>query len=277
MDDRIGLLDLFELERLDADIFLAPNPETFSWGRVFGGQVVAQALRAAAHTVDADHAPHSLHSYFIRGGAPGVPIRLEVDRTRDGRSFTTRRVTALQEGNTIFCLQCSLHRREDGPEYQLPIAEDVPDPLDGSVTGWARSHGSFGSALEVRELGPSEPDERGVYTSTRRSWVRVSEPLVDDPVLHQCVIAFLSDMGAAMGARVPHLMDHASWGGASLDHSLWFHRHARADQWLLFDLHAVSNAGARGFTRGTMHTRDGVLVASIVQEALLRPTGRIPG
>lgn len=267
------LLRLFDLEPAGEDRFIAPNPGEFSWGRVFGGQVVGQALRAAAHTVDADRACHSLHSYFIRGGRPGVPIQIEVDRIRDGRSFTTRRAVALQDDEAIFCLEASFHIREDGTEYQLPRAPGVPGPDGGSL----HPHMGFSSGMDVRELGSSAPDERGVYASTRRSWMRVSERLPDDSVLHQCAIAFMSDMGASMGARVPHLTDPQSWGGASLDHSLWFHRPARADEWLLMDLHAVSNSGARGFTRGMMHTQDGVLAVSIVQEALLRPTGKVFG
>jgi acyl-CoA thioesterase-2 len=266
------MLSILDLERVGADEFVAPNPGEFSWGRVFGGQVVAQALRAAQLTVDSDHSAHSVHAYFVRGGAPGTPIGLDVHHVRDGRSFTTRNVTATQDGQEIFIMSCSFHKSEEGAEYQLPPS-DVPPPEAGS----AHPHGGFSQSLEVRELGPSEPDDRGIYASTRRLWVRVSERMPDDPALHQCAIAFISDLGTSMGARVPRMISFEHWGGASLDHAVWFHRPARADEWLLFDLHAVSNFGARGLARGTMHTADGDLAVSVVQEALLRPTGRTPG
>lgn len=282
MSDTDRLRRLFDVERVEAYSFRAPNPEEMSWGRVFGGQVVGQALRAAMLTVPEAYAAHSLHAYFIRGGQPGVPIRVEVDPLRDGRSFATRHTVAMQEDEVIFSMSCSFHKQEEGPEYQLPASADVPDPEDVAFDGdWMpggrrRRRGPFGRGVESVEVGPTEPDERGVYASTRRAWLRALDGLGDDPVVHQCAIAFMSDMGAAMGARIPSLMTR-SMGGASLDHSVWFHRAARADEWLLFDLQAVSNHNARGLTRGTLHTRDGVLVASIAQEALLRPTQRIPG
>lgn len=273
MNDPLArLLSFFDLERVSDDVFVAPNPGDFSFGRVFGGQVVGQALRAALHTVDSSRRPHSLHAYFIRPGRSGVPIRLEVDRTRDGRSFTTRYVVARQHGEAIYNMACSFHIDEEGNEYQLP-PNDAPNPEELVVPEGMWGMG-FGGALEMHELPPSEPDERGVYTSTRRCWMRVGERLDDDPGLHACVIAFMSDMGASMGARVPAIMPFPM-GGASLDHALWYLRPCRADEWLLMDLHAVSNSGARGLTRGTIHTRHGVLAAAIAQEALLRPTGRM--
>ncbi|KAA0233507.1 MAG: Acyl-CoA thioesterase 2 [Acidimicrobiales bacterium] len=266
------LLDLLDLEQIEKDRFRGINPEIRFASRVFGGQVAAQALRAAAHTVEVEHSVHSLHSYFLRPGVPGIPIEYEVDRIRDGRSFTTRLVVAHQGEEAIFNLSASFHRREAGVDYQAPIAPDAPGPDDASVQlGLPFPVVREQMPVELRELGTTEPDDGGFYRSTRRAWIRTRGVLPDDAVLHACVIAFISDMGAVMGARAP--LPEQPWNrlmGASLDHALWFHRPVRADEWLLYDLQAVSNYGARGFTRGTLHTQDGVLGASVSQEALLR-------
>lgn len=265
------LLSILELERLDRDLFRAYNPAHRPQGRVFGGQVASQALRAASATVEAEHRPHSLHGYFLRPGQPGIPIILSVDRIRDGRSFTTRRVVAQQQGEAIFSLSASFHCDEEGGQYQVPRADDVPEPdaATGRLDNPFRRFGAM-SPFEVRELGPTPPDERGLYRSTRRVWVRTRHPLPDDPDLHACVITYMSDMGVVFAARIPV---GAPWEGgmaASLDHSVWFHRPVRADGWLLMDLRPVSNSGARGLVQGTIHTHDGVLAASIAQEALVR-------
>ncbi len=266
------LLSLFELEEVDDDVFRAPNPTRGPWTRVFGGQVAAQAVRASQLTVPAERPIHSLHAYFIRPGRPGDPIDMYVERPRDGRSFTSRRVKAVQQGEVIFDMIASFHRAEAGPEYAVPIAIDVPDPEDApepqGMFGRMRSMMPF----DMRELGPTEPVD-GIYRSTRRAWFKTAGQLPDDPQLHLCVLAFASDMGVVSAARVP-VADEAEWErfmGASLDHAVWFHRPIRADEWILFDLRTVSSFGARGLAAGTMHTQDGVLGVSIAQEALIRP------
>ncbi len=273
------LLELLNLERLDRDLFRAPMSEEMRGGRVFGGQVAGQALRAATLTVEVDHLPHSLHGYFLRPGDPTIPIVLSVDRIRDGRSFTTRRVVAIQQGEAIFSLSSSFHKTEAGGEYQLPIADDVPDP-DHDETGSPSPFGRFGpmSPLEIKELGPTPPDERGIYASTRRVWIRTSGPVPDDPALRACVITYISDMGVVMAARVPVAGEYGFPGmgmgmAASLDHSVWFHRDIRPDQWMLMNLRSISNTGARGLVQGTIHSQSGALGVAIAQEGLVRTEG----
>jgi acyl-CoA thioesterase-2 len=266
------LLELLDLEPTGTDRYRVANRDPGYGNRVFGGQVAAQAIRAAVATVDPDRSPHSLHAYFIRPGRPGVPIEFEVERTRDGRSFTTRRVVASQNDEVIFEMSTSLHVTEHGVDYQMPLWSDLPAPetLTDRVS-FIPDETSDRLPVEMRELGPTEADEDGWYASTRRVWMRTKRRLPDDPVLHVCVLTFLSDMGAVMGARAPLPEQPLSrLMGASLDHAVWFHRPIRADEWFLYDLHAVSNAGARGLARGTMHAVDGRLGVSVTQEALLR-------
>lgn len=272
------LLAVFELDDLGNDCFGVANPDRGFGSRVFGGQVAAQALRAGQLTVPSDdpapHHAHSIHASFLLAGRPGEPIVYEVDRLRDGRSFTTRRVEARQGEERIFTLLASFHKDEAGADYQLPIAEGIPSPEDSPTRMlFVPEDERPKLPFEMRELGGTEPDERGWIASTRRSWMRLARPVPDDPALHQCLLTFLSDMGAMFAAWSPlpeqpleRLM------GASLDHSLWFHRPIRADEWFLFDAHAVSNAGSRGLMRGTLHAEDGTLGVSIAQEALLRVT-----
>lgn len=272
--DPVGrLLALLEVEKVDDDRYTVPNHDHGFGERVFGGQVAAQSLRAATDTIDVDHHLHSFHSYFVRPGKPGVPIDLAVERTRDGRSFTTRRVLANQGDETIFEMSASFHKQEPGRDYQLARATDVPHPdeVDG-VHIFIPDDVKPRLPMEIKELGTSGPDEHGWYPSTRRVWMRMKRRMPDDPFLHQCVITYLSDMGAVFGALAP--LD-GTFGvdrlmGASLDHAMWFHRPMRADEWFLYDMHALSNAGSRGLTRATMHTIDGTLGVSVVQEALLR-------
>ena len=266
------LLALLDLDELGDDRFGVANPDRGYGERVFGGQVAAQALRAAHRTVDVDHAVHSLHAYFLRPGAPGVPITYEVDRIRDGRSFTTRTVVARQGAEAIFEVSVSFHVAEPGPDYQQPMAGDVPSPADApNDLGFMPESVRPMMPMEFKELGPTEPDEHGWHRSTRRVWMRIKRRLPDDPALHASLLAFLSDMGAVMGARAPIAEQPLSrLMGASLDHAMWFHRPMRADEWFLYDLHAVSNSDSRGLTVGTMHTEAGVLGVSVAQEALLR-------
>ncbi len=266
------LLGLFDLEEVIPDVFRAPNPTRGPWTRVFGGQVAAQAVRAALNTVPEDRPIHSIHAYFLRPGRPGEPIFMHVERPRDGKSFTSRRVKAVQGREVIFDMISSFHRIEDGPEYNVPIADDVPSPDDAP-----EPQGMFGRMrslmpFDMRELGPTEP-VNGIYRSTRRAWFKTAGKLPDDPALHACVLSFASDMGVVSAARVP-VAGENEWErfmGASLDHAVWFHRPIRADEWILFDLRTVSSSGARGLAAGTMHSRDGVLGVSVAQEALIRP------
>jgi acyl-CoA thioesterase-2 len=265
------LLEILELERLDRDLFRGYNPEHRHGGRLFGGQVAAHALRAATHTVDVEHHPHSLHGYFLRPGQPGRPTILQVDRIRDGKSFTTRRVVAIQDGEAIFSLSASFHKDEGGGEYAVPLPSGLPAP--DQAEGWhdspMRAFDTM-SPFEVRELAPAPKDERGVFPWTRRAWIRTRGPLPDDRALHACVLTYISDMGAVYAAR---LALEVPWGkgmGASLDHALWFHRPIRPDGWVLFDLRPISNAGARGLVVGSLYAADGTLGASIAQEGLIR-------
>jgi acyl-CoA thioesterase II len=275
------LVALLELERLDRDLYRADVPGPFPTGRLFGGQVAAQALRAAAYTVDVEHYVHSLHGYFLRPGSPATPVLLHVDRIRDGRSFTTRRVVAVQEGEAIFTLNVSFHRDEPDGEYAVALPAGVPDPE--SDTQWYESPLSrfgFTGPFEVRELPPAEPDERGDIATTRRVWLRVRAEVGDDRVLHACLLTFVSDMGAVYAAAIPVLgagIEPPRVMGASLDHSVWFHRSIRLDDWVLYDLRPISNAGSRGLVYGTFHSRDGVLAASVAQEALIRSRRADPG
>jgi acyl-CoA thioesterase-2 len=260
---------LLALEETSPDVFRAPVDD-WPGGRVFGGLVAAQALRAAATTVAVPHAPHSLHAYFVRAGRPGTAIDHAVTRTRDGRSFTTRQVEASQDGEVIFTMAASFHRAEEGPEYQLPMAADVPGPEVLEGPGWPFSSLRGGRQLELREAPVPDPGPDGTYVSTRRAWMR-AHALGEDPVMHACVLTFMSDMGVVMAARPPRDRAMGADMLASLDHALWFHRPARADQWLLYDMNAVIDHGARGLVRGVMHEAGGRLVASVSQEVLIRP------
>jgi acyl-CoA thioesterase-2 len=265
------LLTLLDLERIDRNLFRGANPAT-GGGRVFGGQVASQALKAASNTVEVEHRVNSLHAYFLRPGRPGLPIVYSIDRIRDGSSFTTRRVVAVQDGEAIFNLDASFHKEEPGLTFELPAPLDgvpAPDTLPRS-----QHHGPHHGPIDSREL-PALPTAR----STRAMWVRADGTLPEDPALHACVLTYMSDSGPVGAARRP-LMPRGSDGGwgpqsgmmsASLDHTMWFHRSVRADEWLLYDLEAVACGNARGLARGTMYTLDGHLAVSITQEALLRP------
>lgn len=264
-----ALLDLFDLEEIDVDIFRGRTPDGGP-GRLFGGQVAAQSLRAAAATVPEHHRVHSLHAYFLLPGRPGHPIVFNVNRVRDGRSFTTRQVAAVQRGETIFGLAASFHAEEQGPVYESPAPAGVPSPDDLGPDSDAATRWHFGSRWPIARLEfDPEPVPGG---PTRRMWVRIDAELPDDPVLHRCLIAFLSDMGMVSASR--KAIDHGGrdrFMGASLDHALWFHSDARADEWLLCEMRPTSVRGARGLAFGTIHSRAGRLVASVAQEALLRP------
>ncbi len=277
------LLDILDLKPLEADRFQGRSP-TIGWPRVFGGQVVAQALVAATRTVPATRPPHSLHAYFLLGGDPKVPIDYEVERIRDGGSFTTRRVVAQQHGRAIFAMSVSYHAEETGVAHQLPMP-DVPPPEVLPDARAAVRAGGMGIPAPVLayfarerpiELRPVEL-ERYLRREAREPrfhvWFRAAETLPDDSAIHQAVLAYASDMTLLDATLVAHgqtVFDGAIQA-ASLDHALWFHRPFKADEWLLYSQDSPNAGGARGFARGLIFSRDGTLVASVAQEGLIRP------
>jgi len=275
------LLATLDLEPLEENLFRGRSPQS-GWQRVFGGQVIGQALVAAARTVDARGA-HSLHAYFMRPGDPAVPIVYQVDRIRDGRSFTTRRVVAIQHGHAIFSMSASFQVAEEGFDHQIEMP-DVPPPED--LPSEAELKASFveGAPEPVRRYWQRErpielrPVDLRHYVSrdslqpVQRVWVRATGKLPDDPDIHRCVLAYASDftlLDTSLFAHGRTIFDH-DVQAASLDHALWFHRPFRADEWLLYMEDSPSSSGARGFTRGQLFSRDGKLVASVAQEGLIR-------
>jgi acyl-CoA thioesterase-2 len=283
MPDSIDtLLTLLDLEPLEVNIYRGRNRD-LGTGRVYGGQVFAQALVAARRTVDDERREaHSAHGYFILPGDLNDPIVYFVDRLRDGRSFTTRRVTAIQHGQAIFNLSASFHIEENGPEHQFPMP-DAPDPdtltpeLDRireraeTLPHSLRSVLTQDRPIDVR---PVEPRGNEAELPLRRAWFRAASRLPDDVWLHQAVLAYASDYGLLVTALQPHGIKYRAPGLqlASLDHSLWMHRPFRADEWLLYTTDSPVTSGARGFVRGTIHSRSGELVASVAQEGLIRMT-----
>jgi acyl-CoA thioesterase-2 len=275
------LVDLLDLEAIEVNIFRGLSPDE-DRQRVFGGQVAAQSLMAAGRTVERDRRPHSLHAYFLRPGDPNAPILYEVDRIRDGSSFTTRRVVAIQHGRAIFNLAASFHVEERGLTHQFPMPE-APDPE--SLPSLADRLEPYRDALEGWFERPHPIDQRfiGVLPFTagassepsQRLWIRADGVLPDDPLLHACVATYASDMSLFDSMLAPHDVkwDDVNFMGASLDHCMWFHRPFRADEWLLFDTDSPSAYGARGIARGFMFTRGGDLVVSVVQEGLMRVIG----
>jgi acyl-CoA thioesterase-2 len=264
------VVDLLDLEQIEVDIFRGRSPEGERRQRVFGGQVAGQALVAAGRTVPEDRPVHSLHAYFIRPGDPTVPLIYLVERVRDGRSFTTRRVSAIQHGKTIFTLSASFQRHEPGVEHAEPMPvvpppEDIPttaermEKLFGpSVQDWFG-----GNPIDIRHVGPltyeAERDP-ALRTSRNLVWLRADGELPDDPLLHVCVVLLANGLSWMDGRTT----------GASLDHAMWFHRPFRADRWLLYAQDSPVASGARGLARGEMYTSDGELVLSVVQEGLIR-------
>jgi acyl-CoA thioesterase-2 len=281
----LRLLSLLDLEAIEENIFrgLSP-PEPVQ--RVFGGQVLAQALTAAARTVDVARLCHSFHAYFLRPGDPKVPILYQVDRSRDGASFTARRVVAVQHGAQIFTLAASFQRSEAGFEHQaqMPL---VPDPesleddqqvllrqpdLAPAARAWIARERAF-ETRSVLGRGPSGPSgDRPARAAVDHIWLRTRGSVPDNPVLQRALLAFVSDMSLLDTALLPHGKSiFSEVKVASLDHAMWFHRPFRADDWLLYVQDSPSASGARGFNRGAIYTREGVLVASVAQEGLIRP------
>ena len=264
---------LFDLEPHGPDTFVGVGPR-YPWGGLFGGQIVAQALRAAAATVDADQQVHSLRAYFIRRGDHTEPIRFEVDRIRNGRSFSTRRVVARQAIGAILNLEASFHSAEDTADVQtVPMDLTVPGPDDLPSDAWS-------DAFDRRSV-PGETLSNDVRTGTGRSaaWMRVIADLSATPtseqLLHRCWLAYMSDDMPSETVRSAHPEFHDSEGQgttytASLDHTIWFHRPFRADEWHLYDFSCHGFTGARGLGIGHVFTADGVHVATVAQEVLMR-------
>jgi len=277
LDDLVALLDL---EPIEVNIFRGRSPDE-KRQRVFGGQVAGQALVAAARTVeDTSRKVHSLHAYFLLPGDPAVPILYEVDRLRDGRSFTTRRVVAIQHGQAIFNLQASFHRAEEGPDHQRAMPAGVPDP--DSLPNWHERLAPYKDVLgdmyerprpiDLRYTAADPMSRKGTAAEGQQVWLRADGDLPDDPVLHACVVTYASDMTLLDTTVLPFGLawDSPGMRMASLDHAMWFHRPFRADEWLLYDQHALSTTSARGLGGGSIYTRDGRLVVSVVQEGLIR-------
>jgi len=276
------LVNLLDLEPIEVNIFRGIQPDE-SRQRVFGGQVASQALMAAGRTVE-HGTVHSLHSYFLRPGDPTVPILYEVDRIRDGRSFTTRRVVAIQHGRAIFNMACSFHALERGIEHtidmpEVPEPESLPSlnerlaPYRHQLTDWfSRPH-----PIEQRFIGDVPWKEANEFPDEPRApiqqlWIRADGSLPDDPLLHACIATYASDMSLFDTILAPHPIswDDPNFMGASLDHCMWFHQPFRADEWLLYDTDSPIAHGGRGLARGFLFRRDGQLAVSMVQEGLAR-------
>ena len=286
-----SLLRTLDLEPLERNLYRGRSPKV-GWQRVFGGQVIGQALVSASRTIEPQEGEpawpaHSLHGYFMRPGDPAVPIIYEVDRIRDGKSFATRRVVAIQHGEAIFSMSASFHRREEGPGHQVPMP-DVPHPADLPSEADMKARYLEHAPEPVRrywarprpiEIRPVDMERymmrRDGAAAVSHAWIRATAPLPDDAALHQCVLAYASDMtllDASLLATGRSIFDR-DIQVASLDHALWFHRAFRADEWLLYAQDSPSSGGARGFARGLIFREDGTLVASVAQEGLARTVG----
>jgi len=276
------IIKTLDLEEIELNHYLATSPNE-GWQRVYGGQVIGQALVAASRTVSPNRSAHSLHGYFLRAGDTTIPILYKVDRIRDGKSFTTRRVVAVQRGQAIFTMSISFQVEEGGLSHQFDMPKvPAPDSLPTEdelrreqAKSWPKEFQesfSGSSAIQVKPVDPVDLLNPEPAQAMQRCWMRCGEALPDDPRIHQCVLAYLSDWSLLDTASRPHavsfMQDNVQV--ASLDHAMWFHRPFRADEWLLYDQDSPSASGARGFNRGLIYSQAGELVASTTQEGLLR-------
>jgi acyl-CoA thioesterase II len=252
------LRSLLTLERVDRDLFRGRNANYGPRQTLYGGQVAAQCLMAAAATVEPDRLPHSLHGYFLRAGRSDLPVILEVDRDRDGRSFSARHVVAVQEGEVIFSMITSFHAEREGGVYDDAPRRDVPTPEDTPKGGW-------NPLLEVREVTPTN-FLKGVFTDC--VWVRSTTTLGDDELMQRAGLTYLSDVGSGFGQLGSAIVGR---GGPSIDHSVWFQEGVRADDWVLVDLRPVKARSARGSYHGSLRDRQGRLGATLYQEHLMLP------
>jgi len=284
MSDPVGnLLELLDIERLEHDLFRGQSPDERANQRVFGGQVIAQALVAAQRTVSQDRMCHSLHAYFIRPGDPKVPIIYQVDHARDGGSFTTRRVVAIQHGKQIFNLAASFQVPEDSWEHQHDMPE-VPGPesLKGlrerrveiaeRVPEQMRHEFTRERDIEMRDVTPLDLFKPEPASDVNQLWFRVAREVGDDPALNQCLLAYASDMSLLSSGYRPH---GVSWlspelMSASLDHAIWFHAPVKFSDWHLYAMDSPFAGIGRSFNRGSIYNQDGKLVASVAQEGLMR-------
>jgi len=277
------LLDILDLEKLEHNLFRGRSP-SLDWQRVFGGQTIAQALVAAQRTVEDDRHVHSLHGYFMRPGDTTVPIVYEVDRIRDGGSFTTRRVVAIQHGQAIFSLEASFQKDEVGLEHQIAMPSGIPEP--DTLLSQRELIGTFGERvpdgirrywerdrpIEMKPIIIEHYTSREKLAPEQNIWIRARGPMPDDRRMQAAVLAYLSDMTLLDTSTFAHgraIFDR-DIQAASLDHAMWFHRPHPLDDWLLYAQDSPSTQGARGFTRGSLFARDGTLVASVAQEGLIR-------
>ncbi len=277
------LLDILDLEQLELNLFRGRSPAT-SWQRVFGGQTIAQALVAAQRTVELGRNVHSLHGYFMLGGDPKVPVIYEVDRIRDGGSFTTRRVVAVQHGKAIFSLEASFQVSEDGLDHQLSAPLDVPPPealesqqeliarLGDAVPAPIKSYWLRERPIEMKPVIVEHYTTRQKLQPKQHVWVRFAGKTPDDSVGRAALLAYLSDMTLLDTSTFAHgrMIFDQDIQAASLDHAMWFHRDVPLNDWILYTQDSPSSSGARGFTRGALYSRDGALIASVAQEGLIR-------
>lgn len=276
------VIEILDLEEIEQNHYRANSPNE-GWQRVYGGQVIGQALVAASRTVDLERRAHSLHGYFLRGGDTSIPILYKVDRIRDGRSFTTRRVEAIQNGRAIFTMSISFQVAEEGLSHQFEMP-DVPDPEDlrdedelrcEQAKDWPQEFQdayTFSSAIQLRPIDPIDLMAPRAMPPQQMCWMKSREVLPEDPRLHQCVLAYLSDWSLLDTATRPHAINYLNQNVqmASLDHAMWFHRPFRADEWMLYVQDSPAAGGARGFNRGLIYSRNGDLIASATQEGLMR-------
>jgi acyl-CoA thioesterase II len=277
-----ALLSILDLTTVGVDTYSGVSLDG-GWGRVYGGQVVAQASVAAGRTVDPARTLHSLHAYFLIGGTPSKPITYEVQRLRDGGSFSTRRVVAIQDGQPLFAMSASFHVPEPGLEHATPMpvvpppedvspVHDIYTHPDAKVPPNMRAFYATARPIELKIVEASRYFGRGDRQPAQSMWLRLPTAIGDERALHIALLAYMSDFAMIDTALIPHdkLMFDPGMQLASLDHALWVHRDFRADDWLLFALESPSASGGRGFARGAFYTRDGILVASVAQEGLIR-------
>jgi acyl-CoA thioesterase-2 len=276
------LLELLQLEKIEENIFRGRSQD-LGFGNIFGGQVIGQSLSAATQTVPIEKSVHSIHGYFLLAGDPAKPIVYEVDCIRDGKSFTTRQVKAIQKGRAIFTLSASFQIEEDGYDHQAQMP-DVTQPeelkSDSELTNAIkhkipepfRTLLTCERPIEIRQVNPMNPFKPEKRTPVKHSWFRAKGEMPDDPSIHKYMLAYASDFGLVTTSLYPH--GQSFWTPkmqvASLDHAMWFHRDFKMDDWLLYVMESPSASGARGFCHGKVYTRDGVLVASTTQEGLIR-------
>jgi acyl-CoA thioesterase-2 len=276
------LLDLLDLEALEVNLFRGKSTNIVGTRNVFGGQVLGQSLMAAGRTVDGRLA-HSMHGYFLRAGDTRAPIVYEVERIRDGKSFTTRNVKAIQHGDIIFICSASFAVPEEGLEHQSPMPQvegpegvlnetELRQKIAHLLPEKIRASFERERPIEIRPINPVNPFAPQRQEPLRHQWLKAQSRLPDNPFLHQCLLAFASDFSLMGTAMLPHGVSfaQANLQAASLDHAMWFHRDFRLDDWLLYEMDSTNASGSRGMNRGSIFTQDGRLVASVAQEGLMR-------